>query len=159
MRTLALALILVLGCTTATQPTQSQQAAAPQAQSQTQSQSQGMYKNLQVLPKDIQREQLLTVMRGFTRGLGVRCNFCHVVTATEPKEVLEFPNDAKEEKRVARVMMQMVSQINGTWLPRVEAAEGEHVTAEQIETRVSCWTCHRGKTEPDTAPPPPPPSS
>ena len=143
------ALILILGCTNATQQSAQPVAAAPQSQ----------FKNLQVFPKDIPRDDLIAAMRGFTRGLGVKCNHCHVVTATEPKEVLDFPNDAKEEKRVARVMIQMVSQINGTWLPRVEAAEGEHVTAEEIETRVSCWTCHRGKTEPELPPPPPPPSS
>lgn len=148
-KTFTLALILVLGCTSASQQSQQPAAAAPSA-----SQAQSQFKNLQVFPKDIPRDDLIAAMRGFTRGLGVKCNHCHVVTATEPKEVLDFPNDAKEEKKVARVMIQMVSQINGTWLPRVEAAEGEHVTAEEIETRVSCWTCHRGKTEPEVPPAP-----
>ena len=153
-KTFAIALLFLLGCTTASSQSQQPAAAAPSA-----SQTQSQFKNLQIFPKDIPRDDLIAAMRGFTRGLGVKCNHCHVVSATEPKEVLDFPNDAKEEKRVARVMIQMVSQINGTWLPRVEAAEGEHVTAEQIETRVSCWTCHRGKTEPETPPPPPPPAA
>jgi hypothetical protein len=122
-------LLVILGCTTTTS------APPPAAESE--------FKNLQVLPKNIEREQLLTVMKSFTAGLGVRCNFCHVVTATDPKEVLDFPSDAKEEKRVARVMMQMVNDINGKHMPRVAQVEGE---AEA--PRVVCWTCHRGNPEP-----------
>jgi hypothetical protein len=122
------------------------------------------FKNVQVLPHDLSREQLINVMRSFTRGLGVRCDHCHVVTATEPKQVLDFPSDAKEEKRVARVMIQMTQQINAQWLERVEQAEGpekdepaEAAAAGPAEPRVGCWTCHRGKTEPEMPPPPPPP--
>ncbi|HEX7833445.1 MAG TPA: c-type cytochrome, partial [Thermoanaerobaculia bacterium] len=110
---LALVAMLVLGCTTNTarpSPTPAPNAAG--------------YKNLKVLPHDITRDELLGVMRTFTRGLGVRCNHCHVVTATEPKEVLDFAADTKEEKRVARVMIQMTQQINKEWLERVEQAEG-----------------------------------
>ena len=143
---LAVMLILIAGCTTAQAPA-AQPAANPELE------------NLQVLPRDITREQLLATMRSFTRGLGVRCNHCHVVTATEPKEVLDFPSDAKEEKRVARVMLRMVNEINGTWMHRVEEAEGEHVDASAPpELKVVCWTCHRGKTEPEAPPPPPPPA-
>lgn len=121
------------------------------------------FKNLQVFPKDIPRDRLIAAMKGFTAGLGVRCNHCHVVTATEPKEVFDFPNDTKAEKRVARVMIQMVAQINGTYLPRVEAAEhGEDNPAaptaaavpDEADNRVACWTCHRGQKEPDMMPPP-----
>lgn len=149
--TAALALLFILGCTattgTGTGTTGSATTAAPQ-------QAQSQHKNLQILPRDIPRDELLAIMRTFTRSLGVRCNHCHVVTATEPKEVLDFPSDAKEEKRVARVMMQMTANINRTWLPRVEVAEGHPMpTADQIEDQVVCWTCHRGKTEPDPVPP------
>ena len=143
---LAIGLILIAGCTTAQAPV-----TPPAASSE--------FKNLQVLPRDITREELLATMRSFTRGLGVRCNHCHVVTATEPKEVLDFPADTKEEKRVARVMLRMVNDINGAWMPRVEEAEGEaHAAASNTapEMRVVCWTCHRGKPEPEMPPPPEP---
>jgi predicted trehalose synthase len=145
MRTIAaFALLFILGCTTSTTSVPATQQAGAQSQ----------HKNLQILPQDISRDELIAIMRTFTRSLGVRCNHCHVVTATEPKEVLDFPSDAKEEKRVARVMMQMTANINRTWLPRVEVAEGHPMpAANQIEDQVSCWTCHRGKTEPDPMPP------
>ena len=139
-RIAVLALLAILGCMTSQQP-------APQAAAKSQ------YKNLQVLPKDISREQLLATMRGFTRALGVRCNHCHVVTATEPKEELDFPSDAKPEKNVARTMVRMTRDINSNWMARVDPEN-----ATRPEPRVGCWTCHRGKEEPEMPPPPPPPA-
>lgn len=146
---------LIFGCTTATTPAASQSAA------QTAGPANPEFKNLQVLPRDLTRDQLMNIMRSFTRGLGVRCNHCHQVVATEPEEKLDFPSDAKEEKRVARVMIQMTQQINGAWLQRVEEAEGHHeeataTPAQPGQMRVVCWTCHRGKTEPEMPPPPQP---
>lgn len=149
-------LVLILGCTTWNSGTPAQPPAnAASAQSQ--------FKNLQVFPRDIPRDQLIASMRVFTRSLGVRCDHCHVVTATEPKQVLDFPSDAKEEKKIARVMLRMTTELNATWMPRVDAAEGhveppKAITPQEAVTgRVGCWTCHRGKTEPDMPPPPEPP--
>jgi hypothetical protein len=138
-RSAVLVLIAVLGCTTTTSQQQKQAAKSE-------------FQNLQVLPKDIPREQLLAAMRGFTRGLGVRCNHCHVVKETTPKEVLDFPSDAKDEKRNARVMLRMTMDINRRWIPLVD----EKATPE--ESRVNCWTCHRGKPLPEAPPPPQPPA-
>lgn len=147
--------VSILGCTGTT----SAPAAAPQMASQ--AAPAPAFRNLQVLPRDLSREQLLTIMRTFTRSLGVKCNHCHVVTATTPKEELDFPADTKEEKRVARVMIQMTRQINTEWLERVEQAEGHHeaesaTAAAPEQPRVGCWTCHRGHPEPEMPPPPPP---
>lgn len=140
-RTLAvLTAVLVLGCTTAANQTQS---AAPPSE----------FKNLQILPRTITRPELMNVMRGFTRGLGVRCDHCHAPT-NPPSDHPDFPSDAKEEKRVARVMMQMAAQINGAWMERVQTATGRETGAG-----VTCWTCHRGKPLPEAPPPPPPPAN
>jgi hypothetical protein len=152
-----LPILLVLGCTTM------QDGTAPAAQTPA---AQSQFKNLQVLPRDISRDQLLATMRSFTRGLGVKCNYCHVVTATEPKEQLDFPADTKEEKRIARVMMRMTNDINGPWMERVEVAEHGAEAAKRPasavdaddggpqEPKVMCWTCHRGKARPEMPPPP-----
>jgi hypothetical protein len=151
------AFVLALGCTATPGGTAPAAAPAPAAAAPVQSQ----FKNLQVFPKDIPREQLLNAMKSFTRALGVRCNYCHVVTATEPKEQFDFPADTKAAKQMARVMLRMNMEINNTWIPRVQAAEAaaegaaHEVNPEDAEVRVSCWTCHRGKTEPETPPPPP----
>ena len=148
--------LLILGCTTAT---------TPSAPATTATATASQFKNLQVFPRDIPRDDLIAAMRVFTRSLGVRCNHCHVVTATEPKEVLDFASDAKEAKKVARVMLRMTTELNATWLQRVEMAEGHpaeavNVTPQQaVSGRIGCWTCHRGKTEPEMPPPPPAPTT
>ena len=82
-------------------------------------------------------------MRGFTASLGVRCEFCHVDSPGPPKPGLppfDFPNDDKENKKKARVMLKMVAAINGEYLPKI--AEGEE------PAKVTCETCHHGAKEP-----------
>ena len=70
-----------------------------------------IYKNLKVLPKDISKEDLGTVMDGFKTSLGVKCNYCHAPSETE-KGKLDFASDAKPEKGTARMMMLMTAKIN-----------------------------------------------
>lgn len=142
--------IVILGCaaqSAQTPPPAPAPTPAPAAVSQ--------FKNLQVLPQDITRDQLLTTMKGFTRALGVRCNHCHVVTATEPKEAFDFPSDTKATKRAAREMIKTANALNKDLLPRVVAALGE---TPHEELFVTCWTCHRGNKEPEKVPPAPPPT-
>src|SRR5688500_16099779 len=97
------------------------------------------FKNLQVLQKDLTRDQLMAIMRSFTQALGVRCNECHVVTATEPRQQFDFASDAKHDKLAARVMIQTTMELNNRWIPQVKAAKGE---VQAPETGVFCWTCH-----------------
>ncbi len=40
--------------------------------------------NLQVLPKDMTRPQVVQVMQQFTMGLGVMCNYCHAEMVGAP---------------------------------------------------------------------------
>ena len=107
------------------------------------------FHNLQVLPQNIPRAELIEIMKGFSRGLGVRCQYCHVQTATEPKEQFDFPSDAKREKLNARVMMRMTQKINADYIPNVAEAH----------TVVTCWTCHRGEVQPDIQPSAAPPAT
>ena len=97
------------------------------------------FTNLQVLPADIEKRELIQVMRGFATSLGVRCQFCHVGEKVDTLEDFDFADDDKEHTAIAREMMKMVSKINGELLP---AAVGE------AEIRVSCMTCHHGLAEP-----------
>jgi hypothetical protein len=145
-----LVLVSALGCT-AIQQQKSQAAAADDLQ----------FKNLKVFPQNISRDQLIAAMRGFSRGLGVRCNFCHAAAAA-PSEELDFASDAKAEKEIARGMLRMTMRINsdigrmgGGEAPGAGAEGGEAHAGGAGEPRVSCWTCHRGHEEPEMPPPPP----
>ena len=148
------ALILTLACTAAPSPTPAPASAPAPVRNPE-------FRNVQVLPHTMSRDELLEVMRRFTQGLGVRCDHCHVVTATTPRQQFDFGSDEKESKRVAREMIRMAQEINGPWMERVEAIEGHEADSHQGEAmsqlpRVNCWTCHRGKTEPEMPPPLPP---
>lgn len=100
-------------------------------------------KNLQVLPKDTPRPEVLKVMRGFTTALGVHCDFCHADASgprTPGMPPLDFASDDKENKKTARLMMRMVAAINGDFLAKL--GEGEEPPT------VMCETCHHGQKEP-----------
>src|SRR5262249_2890770 len=68
----------------------------------------GVFHNLQVFPQNITHDELIAAMRGFARGLGVRCNHCHVANPPGSAEEFDFPNDSKPEKQAARQMLRMV---------------------------------------------------
>jgi hypothetical protein len=103
--------------------------------------------NLQVLPKNISREELIGTMRGYTAGLGVQCNYCHVQEGRGGRN--DFATDEKQPKKTARVMITMMNHVNET------LASGLGKPAADL-TKVQCATCHRGEAIPKNPPPPPP---
>jgi len=104
------------------------------------------FHNLQVISPNVTHDELIATMRGFTRALGVKCDHCHVPLPPGSKEHFDFPNDAKKEKNVARIMLRMTRRLNVDYISHVnEHGEG-----------VNCFTCHRGKSVPDVMPPAPP---
>ena len=111
---------------------------------------QGEFKNLKVLPQNISHDELIATMRGFTRALGRRCDFCHVATPNGPEE-FDFPSDAKDHKRLTRGMIVMTRDANEA-IHRIGAKEGE-----KFKT-MTCWTCHRGQVHPEVTAPPAPPA-
>ena len=141
LRALALlAAIFVAACTAISQ----QKAQTPTADNLE-------FHNLRVLPPNITHDELIATMRGIARSLGTRCNHCHVTNPPDAKEEFDFASDAKPEKKVARTMLRMVRNINAEYVSKVNA-HGQTVT---------CFTCHRGRTVPETqtaeAPPNPQP--
>ena len=95
-------------------------------------------KNLKVLTPE---ELASGVMAKYVAALGVGqsggCAFCHVASPGGKD------SDDNPKKNVARMMITMVKDIN------TKIAAGTGGTAKEF---VTCYTCHRGKTEPDTAP-------
>ena len=107
-------------------------------------------KNLQVLPKDMPQPQVVAIMRNFNAALGVQCGHCHIWTKPgDPSN--DMAADTKPEKAVARVMMQMTSDVNTRLAANIKKP------ADQI-AKVECATCHRGAAIPVNPPPPPAPA-
>ena len=100
---------------------------------------------LQALPE----AQLFPVMNLLADSLGVRCDYCHVQATPDltktPMNVggWVWDSDDKPQKGVAREMMRMVIDLNAGPF--------------KGESRVTCYTCHRGSTRPARIPPQPPP--
>jgi hypothetical protein len=97
------------------------------------------FTNLQILPKEIPKEELLKVMRGWTEALGVRCTYCHA--GPDNLDEMDFKTDSKMEKRVARQMLKMVQAINKDYIATLPVDMMER-------DRVSCYTCHHGQATP-----------
>jgi hypothetical protein len=106
-------------------------------------------KNLQVLPKDLTADQVHDTMEKWAGDLGVHCDKCHTPDpnnlAPNGRPRLNFADDSKNEKKVARLMYKMVDNINTNYVSMVENSGAP----------VTCGTCHRGhfSPEPFVAPP------
>ena len=107
------------------------------------------YKNLKVLPKNINKKQLDSVMHHFTSSLGVKCNYCHQYNAEQ--KAMDFASDANEKKGVARNMLKMMQKLNKKYF---NVNDSKNLTAK---LEITCYSCHNGKAHPTTQPPPPPP--
>ena len=104
-------------------------------------------KNIKVLT-GMPESQLIPVMNFFAASMGRRCNYCHVNNQGQ----WDYASDAKPEKAAAREMIKLVMDINKT--------------TERLKLDpVSCYTCHRGRTSPQSIPalplplPSPPPNN
>lgn len=99
--------------------------------------------NLQVLPKDLSGQQVHDIMEQWASSLGARCDACHVeyTENAEPdgRPHIDFSDDFKPMKAVARRMYTMTEEINRNYIAKVNGS-GKPVT---------CGTCHRGRVSPE----------
>ena len=101
------------------------------------------FQNLKFFPKNIARDSLVQVMRGFSFALGVRCQYCHAGGDGVSFAGVKFDSDEKAQKKKARYMLDMVEKINTQLLAGIEAKADPPVN-------VRCVTCHRGSALPKT---------
>src|SRR5262245_29807849 len=101
------------------------------------------FENLRALPKDISRDSLIQIMRGFSFALDVRCQYCHTGGDGVSFAGVVFKSDEKPAKRNARFMIQMVDSINRVVLAALPVRSTPPVV-------VQCVTCHRGVSKPTT---------
>jgi hypothetical protein len=110
--------------------------------------------NLKVLPKETTGREVRDIMDNWAGSLGVHCDTCHMA---DPNNVgpngrprLNFADDSKPDKQIARIMYTMTQQINKDYISKTmdmdKDAEGSPVT---------CGTCHRGHKMPEQFVPPP----
>src|SRR5215210_3178876 len=104
----------------------------------------GAPQNLKVLPKDIPRDSLQQIMRGFTVALGVRCQYCHVENPdTTARQRVLFASDDKMQKRTARFMLRMTDSLNRVVLAALPERRNPPVV-------MGCVNCHHGSPVPQT---------
>ena len=103
-------------------------------------------KNIKVLT-GMPQSQFIPVMNFFAASMGRRCNFCHVNNNGQ----WDYAADDKPEKNTAREMIKMVLDL--------------HKQTFNGSTDISCYTCHRGRNQPQSVPtlplpvPSPPPGN
>jgi len=80
--------------------------------------------NLQIIPKDTPRPQVLQQMQNIAAALGVQCNYCHVIEGRGGR--IDMASDEKPTKKAARGMMLLTRDINGR-LPEAIAKAPEAI--------------------------------
>lgn len=103
------------------------------------------YKNLKILPKDIKKHELDSVMKQFAGSLGVKCGFCH--SYNEAQKSMDFASDVKKEKNIARDMWHMTMKLNKKYF---DVKDTKNLGAK---LEVTCYSCHHGAKEPETKAP------
>jgi tetratricopeptide (TPR) repeat protein len=99
------------------------------------------FTNLQVLPKEISKADLVSLMRNYAGDLNVRCGFCHTGGDPNTLQGVNFASDENDKKKTARLMMRMVQSINNDHLSKLGMKPAAQVT---------CLTCHRRNSDPRT---------
>jgi hypothetical protein len=94
--------------------------------------------NLKVLSKNISEEELHTLMKEYSKSLGVRCNHCHAQRKDDATK-LDFASDEKAEKAIARKMISMTMAINKKYISKF---------ADNSLEQIKCVTCHMGNIKP-----------
>ena len=95
------------------------------------------FENLQVLPEDTSRMDLINTMKDFNFALGTRCWYCHDGEGDD-LSTFNFASDVKPAKATARTMFKMTHEINTNYISKLDE-----------DRKVTCYTCHLGKTEPE----------
>lgn len=99
---------------------------------------------IEVLPKDITPDALMTLMKAWNASLNVDCVFCHKGQVGKPWSTYDFTDTSKKRHEVARMMVKSTISLNEQFKDLGEADE---------PTKVTCATCHRRSRHPEITPP------
>lgn len=114
------------------------QHATPQAAAAVGEDARATAANLRVLPKDLSRADLDSLMHQYGEDLGVSCGYCH---AKDPRTgKLDYASEGNPRKQTARIMIAMLRDINGKYLAQLGDPDYPVI--------VTCGNCHQGRTNP-----------
>ena len=104
------------------------------------------WKNLKIIPKETDEEQMERIMHQYTRQLGVTCSYCHPDTkpGVIPVEV-DFVTDELPAKVISRKMMMMTDKLNKKYFDY----KNDYGFNSLKNSPITCNTCHRGLTRPN----------
>lgn len=104
--------------------------------------------NLKVLPKNLTGREVHEMMEKWAGSLGVHCDTCHVA---DPNNIgpngrprLNFADDSKPDKQIARIMYTMTQQMNSEYI-----SKAMDLDTDEMGMPVTCGTCHRGHKMPE----------
>lgn len=100
------------------------------------------WENLKVLPQDITKDSLMSLMKGYNAALGVKCTHCHTPSKEDPSK-LDFAEESLQAKHITRGMIAMTHEINENHFKAYYPDP-----KPKMATDVSCVMCHRGVAKP-----------
>lgn len=111
---------------------------------QQQQQQQDPERNLEILPADISKDELMAVMKSFQVALGMGCDDCHAASKEDPSK-LDFKSDDNPHKEVTRDMMRMTAELNEKYFDVPGDFKDNYLYQEYP---VTCNSCHNGHEKP-----------
>jgi cytochrome c553 len=104
--------------------------------------------NLKVLPNTLSGKGVRDIMEKWAGSLGVHCDNCHTADPTHlgpnGRPRLNFPDDSKPDKQIARLMYTMTQEINQDTIRKAMQLD-----PDDDGMPVTCGTCHRGHKMPE----------
>jgi Photosynthetic reaction centre cytochrome C subunit len=104
------------------------------------------WKNVKVIPKNTDEEQMERIMYKYTKQLSVTCIYCHPPTKPDvfPKDV-DFASEENPKKLITRDMMRMTDKLNKKYF----GYKNDYSMNSFTEAVITCNTCHRGVHKPN----------
>jgi hypothetical protein len=100
--------------------------------------------NVEILPKTMGPDEVITLMKSYNASLNVDCVFCHKGQIGKPWSTYDFTDTSKKRHETARLMMRTTNELNEKFKDLGDMGE---------ETKVTCATCHRRSRHPEIEPP------
>jgi hypothetical protein len=100
--------------------------------------------NVEILPKTMAPDAVITLMKSYNEALHVDCVFCHKGQVGKPWSTFDFTDTSKKRHETARLMMRTTQELNEKFKDLGDMDE---------DVKVTCATCHRRSRHPEIEPP------